>query len=384
VSGCDALLQDAALGVAPALRAVDCVSGSMATGAFARLFGSQGALQPALTLVLTLYIGLFALALLSGRSRLSLAALSPRMLTIGLVLTFATSWLAYQAVVWNLVVGGPDEIARIMTGTRASATQMFADRIDMILSAIDRVAQEAQEQAGASAAPGAAPAAAAAGLSPVTVMWLAALLLLLGTVGVLLTARIALAVLMAVGPVFIVLALFRGSRGLAAGWLRALVLTAVTPLFVVIGGGVTVELVVPVIQRLNGIEGIDMRAAIALFLVAAVHVALMGLMLKVAGTMVAGWRVFGARDERGRDTLPVPAVASPAPVAAFVAPAARVPGMEASGTFTVAEPMATAGGVSRRREVVTHSPMATAPSLLATRRRAHGIGSRFPAHRMLR
>ena len=67
-------------------------------------------------------------------------------------------------------------------------------------------------------------------------MWLSALLLLLGTVGVLVTARIALAVLLAVGPVFVVLALFPGTRGLFAGWLRGVVLTAVTPLFAVLGG----------------------------------------------------------------------------------------------------------------------------------------------------
>jgi type IV secretion system protein VirB6 len=34
-------------------------------------------------------------------------------------------------------------------------------------------------------------------------------------------ARIALAAVMALGPVFIVLALFRGTRGLFEGWLKA-------------------------------------------------------------------------------------------------------------------------------------------------------------------
>ena len=82
-------------------------------------------------------------------------------------------------------------------------------------------------------------------------MWLGALVLLLGTVGVLLTARIALAVLMALGPVFVVLALFDGTRGLTAGWLRGVVLTAITPLFVVLGGMVTLELLVPIISALS-------------------------------------------------------------------------------------------------------------------------------------
>ena len=36
-------------------------------------------------------------------------------LTLGLVLTFATSWIAYSQVVWNLATGAPDEIAAVRT-----------------------------------------------------------------------------------------------------------------------------------------------------------------------------------------------------------------------------------------------------------------------------
>ena len=32
------------------------------------------------------------------------------MMTLGLVLTFTTSWVAYQGVVWNLAVGAPDQL----------------------------------------------------------------------------------------------------------------------------------------------------------------------------------------------------------------------------------------------------------------------------------
>ena len=52
------------------------------------------------------------------------------------------------------------------------------------------------------------------------------------------TCKIALAILLAVGPVFVVLALFKGTRGLFAGWLKALVMLALTPLFAVLGGAI--------------------------------------------------------------------------------------------------------------------------------------------------
>ena len=110
MSACTQLAEGAAAGVAPALRAVDCLANETTAAAFGRLFGGGGALVPALTILLTLYIGFFAVSLLTGRSRLGISALTPRMMTLGLVLTFATSWAAYQGVVWNLAVGGPGEL----------------------------------------------------------------------------------------------------------------------------------------------------------------------------------------------------------------------------------------------------------------------------------
>lgn len=141
MSACEQLSANAAAGVAPALRAVDCLASETTAAAFGRLFGGDGALVPALTILLTLYIAFFAVSLLTGRSRIGISALTPRMMTLGLVLTFATSWVAYQSVVWNLAIGAPDQIASVLTGAKGSATQIFADRIDMIFAAIAEVAQ---------------------------------------------------------------------------------------------------------------------------------------------------------------------------------------------------------------------------------------------------
>ena len=271
MSDCRPLVDGASAGVAAALRAVDCVASETTASAFGRLFGGGGPLMPVLTILLTLYIAFFAISLLTGRSRIGITALTPRMMTLGLVLTFATSWLAYQSVVWNLAVGGPDQIAGVLMGSQGSATLMFADRIDLVFNAI----AETADQAGGGQL--AAAGANAGSFTPINLMWLSAMLLLLGTVGVLVTARIALAVLLALGPIFVVFALFSGTRGLFVGWLRGVVLTAVTPLFAVLGGGFMLELAVPVIASLRGAEGIDGRAAMALFLIAAVHVALMAM-----------------------------------------------------------------------------------------------------------
>lgn len=400
-SACEQLAEVASAGVGPALRAVDCIAGETTAMAFGRLFGAGGAMGPVLTVLLTLYIAFFAISLLTGRSTLGISALTPRMLTLGLVLTFATSWIAYQGVMWNLAVGGPDWIASVLTGSEGSATQIFGDRIDLVFGAIAESAGHGQgqaaAQAGAQAGVQAAGAAVAAGsaqglFTPESIMWMGGMLLLLGTVGVLLTARIALAVLMALGPIFVVMALFGGTKGLTAGWLRGVVLTAVTPLFVVLGGSITLELLVPIVRALSSnLVDIDARAAMALFLVAAVHCALMVMVFKVAGTMVAGWQVFGLAksDREGRDgsSAAAGAVLAPAYVPGAADPASaasprRAALAAAAGTpIEVVQAQGEGGRSGERRTVVTQvsggglEPMAGSGS----QSRAKGIGSRFRA-----
>ncbi|NCA02204.1 MAG: type VI secretion protein, partial [Sphingomonadaceae bacterium] len=160
-SQCTQIVSGASDGILPALRAVDCLANATTSAAFDRLFGGQGILLPALTILLTLYIAFFAISLLTGRSQLGISTLTPRMMTLGLVLTFATSWVAYQNVVWSLATAGPDQLAGIIMGTRGSATEIFATRIDLILRVISDVALTAS-----GTAEGAARSAAAGSFSP--------------------------------------------------------------------------------------------------------------------------------------------------------------------------------------------------------------------------
>lgn len=391
MSSCDALAANASSGVAAALRAVDCLSNEAAAGAFGRLFGGEGALTPALTILLTLYIAFFAISLLTGRSRIGVSALTPRMMTLGLVLTFATSWVAYQGVVWNLAVGAPDQIAGVLLGAKGSATQMFADRIDLIFAAVAETADAAGGGQG-----GSMQNAAAGSFTPANLMWLGALLLLLGTVGVLVTARIALAVLLALGPVFVVLALFSGTRGLTAGWLRGVVLTAITPLFVVLGGGLMTELLVPVVSALRSGEGIDGRAAVALFMIASIHIALMAMVMRVIGTMVSGWQVFGlaGQGESSRDgaagsqgqSAASAAYAAADPREAQSAPGARrsaalVPVMATTSDAAAASGAAGGSGGSRSsRTIITQTGEGQPTQPLRQAPRSRGVGSRFRNH----
>lgn len=374
-------------GVAAALQGVDCVAAEMTGEAFGRLFAPGGALGPALSILLALFIALFAIGLFLGRTNLSVRSLVPRMITLGLVLTFATSWIAYQAVVWNLAVATPDYLASILTGDAGSATTTFANKIDIVFAAIE---EATKTQAGGQGEQGGQSPDISA-FSPEGMLWLGAMLLLLGTVGVLVTARIGLAVLVALGPIFVVMALFNGTRGLFTGWLKGVVMLALTPLFAVLGGSVMLELAVPVLSSLTQMPGqVDPRAAMAFFMIGAVHVALMIMVLKVTATMVSGWRVFGLVPEQGADnatqtvyTIPQtnssPAQAQAAASNTAAAPSRQIPisavttGAPANDPGTGLAPAAT-----RETRIFNNGGgSGQVHPLTANVSRTHGIGNRF-------
>jgi type IV secretion system protein VirB6 len=285
------------MGIAEALRSIDCVSENAVETAFSRLFGASSVLSQALTLILTIYIALLAISLLTGRTQLRLSLLTPRMLQLGLVLTFATSWVAYQSVGWNLLTGAPDEIAGVILGNKGSATQLFAQRLDVLFDVINNSAHLAQS-ANATATVGTVPAVANTSPKPADLLWLSSLLLLLGTVGVLIVARIALAAVMALGPVFIVMALFKGTRGLFEGWLKAALMMALTPLFAVLIGGGTLVMAAPMIRTLARSGGqVSLGLAANIFLAAFVYLSLMVLALRAAALITSSLRIWGSQEE---------------------------------------------------------------------------------------
>jgi type IV secretion system protein VirB6 len=295
---CQPFTADGPAGVADALSKVDCLASDATAVSFGRLFGAHGSFQTALTIILTLYVALLAFNILTGRSALRVSVLTPRMMTLGLVLTFATSWIAYQSVVWNLATGAPDEIASVLVGTRGSATTIFAQQLDGVFTAIT--------DAASAIAPAPAPAADAPGMptavvvptmaSPANILSIAGLILLLGTVGVLVVCRLALAALLILGPVFIVLALFDGTRGLFEGWLKSVAMFALVPLLTVIMGSGALVAISPMVAGLGeGGAEISLRSAVSILVASIIYVALMLVVFKVAASLTKGWRMGRAQ-----------------------------------------------------------------------------------------
>jgi type IV secretion system protein VirB6 len=322
---------DGPSGVADALGKVDCLASDATAVSFGRLFGEHGSFQVALTIILTLYVALLAFNLLTGRSALRVSVLTPRMMTLGLVLTFATSWIAYQSVVWNLATGAPDEIASVLVGTKGSATTIFAQQLDSVFNAITDAASAAAPSA-APAAPGVPAAAAVPTMaSPANILSIAGLILLLGTVGVLVVCRLALAALLIIGPVFIVLALFEGTRGLFEGWLKSVATFALVPLLTVVMGSGALVAINPMVAGLGaGGAPIELKSAVSILVASIIYVALMLVVFKVASSLTKGWRASRSQSQ----VHSAPALAglashqermlTPAPAAAAVVASDRV------------------------------------------------------------
>ncbi len=376
---CDSAVDEMGAGVASALKAVDCIAGNVSEQAFGRLFGSEGQLTFALTLMLVLYVAFFGFSLMLGRSNLSVRVLLPKMMTLGLVVGFATSFVAFSTFFYNIFIGGPDQIARILTGSQGSATALFAQKLDVVFLALQQTGGEVKD---------------INAFSPQGMMWLGAMLLLLGTVGLLVTARIGLALLLAIGPIFVVLALFEGTRGLFVGWLKGLVLLAITPLLAVLGGSIMLELAVPILAQLVAVPGvIDQQAAMGFFLVGAVHIALMFMALRIASTMVAGWQVFGLAAPGGAGASAaamrsLPAAAASAAAVTSALAAARAPAVTQgaarrldiapAATLTAANDSGPAPDTIRETRVyATSSGGGQANPLAPGASRTRGIGNRF-------
>jgi type IV secretion system protein VirB6 len=279
---------------------VDCQIGETVRGAYGTLLGPGGALGGWLTTALTILIALFAIQLILGRSRLSLPEVVPLFLKIGIVVALVTSWASYQVLIYDLLFKGPEQIANLLLGQAGAgfralndgaplaSTDLYA-RLQVIF---DRMAAFASQLWGMRPAGVAGQRLGGAQFLSLA-LWTCALLLMLVTVGLLLVARVLLGVLLALGPVFICLALFRATRGLFEGWARLALRFALVPLFVLLLTAVLVAVLPPLVAnlRLGDAGQVDAGPTIAIALVLGVFAIILVQALGVAKGIAAGLKL---------------------------------------------------------------------------------------------
>lgn len=307
---------------APLIEQVDCHVAHYVQATYGYLFGPFGFLEPLLTAALTLYIAVYGYQLIVGRSGLSLSGLAPKVLLIGFVIAFAGRWGAYEAVFLNLFYGGAGEIAGLMLGGAGQGGVYV--RLDGALQDIIRLAGEwndgAIQQQDAMQVPpppqmqdieGGRPALPPSA-GAVNLLWVSALLLALSTVGVLIIAKIILGLLLAVGPVLVILALFSATRGLFEGWLKTMAQYAFVAAFaIVLTGGVMllVEPMVSAIAEARAYRDANPQPVFVLAVTVAVFALLMLQVVRMCGKLTGAWRLPQGAATAGREenfTAPAP------------------------------------------------------------------------------
>ena len=210
------------------LGAVDCNTQGFAQRGYEALTGAASPFQAALTILLSLYVAAVGYRLLFAPDGARLSD-APRMaLKIGAIIALVTSWSLFQTLVFDVAAKAPIEIARLISPPGDDGLGRGADPVGRLQVAYDQLSIEAQrfdKAAGPATAANAGQAAAAA-----RALAAASGAVLMANAGLIAVGKIAVAVLTAVGPIFVALFLFSQTRGLFVGWARALIAAALISL----------------------------------------------------------------------------------------------------------------------------------------------------------
>ena len=226
----------------------DCQSFGLVERGYTALSQPGGPVAATLTGLLVLAVAFFGYRLLLGRGLLLVDVVSLAV-KIGVVLVLATSWEAWQAVAYDTFARAPVRLAgEMLTGLNAM------DPIAGLQAALDGLEDASigyRTRAGIASPLVGGPAAAAMTLN------LSSYFLTLSILGLLVIARILLAMLLAITPVMAGFILFDTTRGMASRWLGAMVAAAIVPLFVLVLAAVELSILYPMIMRLLSEQAAD-------------------------------------------------------------------------------------------------------------------------------
>lgn len=283
---------------------VDCHIRVLVQDSYRELVGPNTWFATAFTGLLTIYIALLGYQLLFGRGGLRVTELPIVGLKIGLILAFLTSWAAYQTLIFDLLFDGPAQVMKALMGPLAAQGSGFnGDVMAGVQSAFEDLSGSAGVY-GSMASPNANLLQGGPMLAS-GILWLISMSLLLVTLGLIIAAKIVLAFLLAIGPIFIGMLLFDATRGIFEGWVRATLSFAIMPLAVNIFGAVMLLILAPFLEILVGNAGkrvFDMGPVITIALIVAVFAIVMTFGI---GAVTAIGKGFGfSRKSDDREATP--------------------------------------------------------------------------------
>ena len=340
------------------LGTVDCNVQTLVHGGYAALFQPNSTFSELLTAILTIYVALIGYQLLLGRSRLGVGDFALSAAKIGAVLALATQWGTYQAIVYDTLFHGPEQLATsVLDGMQPQGSEFRGNVFVGLQRAFDDLSAGASAfaQHGAAAASttptapipgqpttvpgvptptGPTPSTTAAQVGGLlsgdsfgaAMLAGTAAVLLISTLGVLLAAKIVLGVLLGLGPIFIALFLFGSTRGVFEGWLRASLAFAFAPLMATLLTGVALTMLEPSLVEMEALrdQGVfQLEPVYTVTLLVLVFAGVSVGMLVASGVVASGFRLPG-RQARGSAQATGEGRADEVQTAAVLPRAARV------------------------------------------------------------
>lgn len=268
------------------LATVDCGIAEQMQHAYAVLMAPGGTFTTALTMLLTIYVAILGYRFVLGTTGVSLGEMLPHFIKIGLIVALTTSWPSYNILVFRTLYLIPEQLGGFIVSHAVGIGTAHVDVAGELQSLFDRLTSvasrlwETRASLDGSAVPMASDPYAYAGLpsnviesrvappfvlgAPQVVaatLWLTAFVMLMAGLGIVLASRVLVALLLLVGPCFIVMALFAATRGIFEGWLRASIKFALVPLFTLPVTAIFIVALKPFVYELDA--SIDGRVAVA-------------------------------------------------------------------------------------------------------------------------
>jgi len=291
---------DADLGlVRSLLGSVDCNVQSLAEAGYGALASPGSPLAQAMTILLTLYIGILGLRLMLGLQALRVGSITMTVLKIGLILALATNWVTYQQLVFDTLVKGPEQLgSMILSAMNPPSGSLAANPFAGLQASYDELQRSAIFY-GQRALPNTSPMMGGSGFAAMQ-LTVSSMLLLLQSLGILLAAKIVLAVLLALGPIAVAMMLFPATRGLFEGWLRAALAFAFLPLVVILSLVIHLDMLQPHLVRLVQLRALNLTdpgTPSAVMLLALIFSLVTACLMVAIGVMALGFRLPRARPE---------------------------------------------------------------------------------------
>ena len=286
---------------------IDCQSRSLGTAGYQVLADPQSSVGLTISGLLVVFVAFIGYRILLGDiPDIRKAVLW--LVRIGVVLTLAQSWPAVRVLIYDTATRGPiqlaDEITRPTSfdrsGTLLERVQILSDSLDATnlrlfpptSGSAPSVRETVVLSPNATAPAAATPSTQQANGNLLALrLPVAKLIFQVSTLGTLAAARAAVGLLIAIAPLFAAFLLFDTTRGLFAGWLRALLGAALTVMCTTVLAGLEVTVLTPLIDALqNGPNDSPINEAPDILLATLVFAVVIGAGIWAATRIAAGFR----------------------------------------------------------------------------------------------